>query len=72
MLILRPCKLSQLSQQDQKYCFADFGKTVEMPTKPKKNAANLGFADIGKTDTGHRKSGIAFTIPLFVFLFLCC
>jgi len=41
----------KLNGQDPKYHFAGIGKMVEMPTKPKKNAANLGFAGVGKTKT---------------------
>lgn len=40
------CKISKQSISDH---FSEVKKMVEMPTKPKKNAENLGFPDVGKT-----------------------
>lgn len=42
------CKISQQSVADH---FVEVSKMVEMPTKPKKNQDDLGFADVGKTKT---------------------
>lgn len=42
------CKISQHEVSDH---FAEVGKMVEMPSKHKKNADNLGFPDLGKTKT---------------------
>jgi DNA-damage-inducible protein D len=41
----------KLNEQDPSYHFADVGKLIEMPTKPKKGKSNLGFAGAGKTKT---------------------
>ncbi len=40
------CKISGHEVFDH---FAEVGKKVEMPTKPKKNADQIGFAEVGKT-----------------------
>jgi DNA-damage-inducible protein D len=39
----------KLNEQDPKHHFTDASKLVKMPSKPKKDKPNLGFADVGKT-----------------------
>lgn len=42
------CQNSGFSINDH---FVEVGKSVEMPTKPRKNQTEIGFAEIGKTKT---------------------
>ena len=42
------CQNSGFSINDH---FVEVGKSVEMPTKPRKNQTEIGFADLGKTKT---------------------